>query len=289
MSQSRQNKKTIATPYTRQNMIDIAVWGKLFATDAAGFIINDCHPDKISPPWTPLVSEFNQACQNVWLTRLAGVYLRGSVPRGLAIPYISDLDSFAILSGDITPQDLDQARHITQRLNKRYLFCKKVELILLNKTIIQASKSVWPGIIQTRSLKISGDYTSENLPQFKPGRSLVNYAKIWEQDRIKILDSLIDIDPSHLKFSAQVKQKCGWIMRRMVRTGFELVMERDRSYTPDLYYCYERFSTYFPEQRAKMKKALELAIVPSANRPGLIVFLRSFGCWLTAQVKAELS
>ncbi|TAF50604.1 MAG: hypothetical protein EAZ61_12290 [Oscillatoriales cyanobacterium] len=65
-------------------------------------------------------------------------------------------------------------------------------------------------------------------------------------------------------------------------------MERDRSYTPDLYYCYERFSIYFPNQQARMKKALELAIVPSSNRPGIILFLRDFGCWLTTQIQTDL-
>lgn len=269
-------------------MTNIAPWGKLFATDAAGFIINDCHSGKISHPWGRLVAEFCQTCQDVWPTRLRGLYLRGSVPRGLAIAHVSDLDSFAILSGEITPQDLDQSRQAAKPLNQRYLFCKKVELILLNEAIIQAPNSVWPGIIQTRSLKILGDYKSSNLPKFKPGRSLLNYANSWERDRVKTLDLLLALSPNHGSFSAQVKQGCAWIMRRMVRTGFELIMERDRSYTPDLYYCYERFSMYFPEQQASMKKALELAIEPSANRPGLILFLRSFGAWVTTQVQVEL-
>ena len=269
-------------------MTQIAPWGKLFATDTAGFIINDCHANKISPPWITLVEELRQTCQNVWLDRLHGLYLRGSVPRGLAIPHLSDLDSFAILFGNITPQDIDQSQRIAQQLNARYLFCKKVELILLNEAIIQAPQSVWPGIIQTRSLKIAGDHTSLKYPKFKPGYSLINYATSWERDRIKTLDTLTNISPNHWRFSAQVQQKCAWIMRRLVRTGFELVMERDRSYTPDLYYCYERFSVYFPEQQASMKKALELAIAPSSNRPGLILFLRSFGAWVTTQVQVEI-
>jgi hypothetical protein len=95
-----------------------------------------------------------------------------------------------------------------------------------------------------------------NLPQFKPGVDLVNYAYTWETDLAKTLEILEQLSPHHLRFSAEVKKQCGWIARRMVRTGFELVMEVDQSYTPDLYYCYERFSAYFPEKQGAMKKAL---------------------------------
>jgi hypothetical protein len=269
-------------------MTKIKPWGSLFTTDTAGFILNDCQRDKILSPWSKLVAELSHTCQKIWPTRLKRLYLRGSVPRGLAIPYLSDVDSFAILSGEITEQDHDRSQQISQKINQRYLFCKKVELILLNEAIFTDPNSIWPGIIQTRSLQIAGNSQLLNLPRFKPGYSLLNYAQTWEKDRENTLARLINLSPHSLQFSAHVKQRCAWIMRRMVRTGFELVMERDRSYTPDLYYCYERFSVYFPAQQANMKKALELAIEPSSNRPGLIIFLRCFGDWLTTQIQTEL-
>jgi len=269
-------------------MIQIVPWGKLFTKDAAGFIVNDGHADKIVPPWIGLVEELCQICQDVWHDRRYGLYLRGSIPRGLAIPNVSDLDSFVVFSGKITPDDLDRSRHIAKRLNARYLCCQNVELILLTEAIVQAPQSVWPGIIQTRSLKIAGDLLPFKLPRFKPGYSLLNYAQTWETDLSQTLKTLMQLSPDRLNFSAQVRQRSAWIMRRLVRTGFELVMERDQSYTPDLYYCYERFSTYFPEQQVSMKKALELAINPSANRPGLMVFLRRFGGWMTTQVRLKL-
>jgi len=268
-------------------MTEILPWGKLLATDAAGFIINDCHRDKILPPWTTLVAELRQTCLQVWSSRLQGLYLRGSVPRGLAIPQVSDVDSFAILSGEITANDINLSKNISQQLKKRYLVCKKVELILLNLPIIQQPDSIWPGIIQTKSLKIAGDNLQFNFPKFKPGIGLINYAETWEIDLAKTLDILEKLSPNHLNFSAQVKKQCAWITRRMIRTGFELVMELDQSYTPDLYYCYERFSAYFPHQQAAMKKALELAIEPSQNRPGLVIFLRGFGRWLVCEVNRK--
>jgi hypothetical protein len=271
-------------------MTQILPWGKLFPIDAAGFIVNDCHHDKILPPWTRLVAELRETCMQLWSNRLGGLYLRGSVPRGLAIPQVSDLDSFAILDGEITATDINLAQNISTNLKKRYLFCHKIELILLNLTGIYQTHSVWPAILQTKSLPIfeKDSFSFLELPKVKPGVSLINYAYTWETDLCQTLDDLAILSPNDLNYAGFVRKKCGWITRRMIRTGFELVMEQDQSYTPDLYYCYHRFSAYFSWQQAAMKKALELAIAPSANRAGLMIFLRRFGGWLVTQVNSQV-
>ncbi|MCT7954436.1 hypothetical protein [Laspinema palackyanum] len=269
-------------------MTKILPWGHFFAIDEDGCILNDCHEDKILPPWTSLVNELSQTCLEVWSSRLQGLYLRGSVPRGLAILRNSDLDSFAILSGEITPEDVHHSRNISQTLKRRYLFCKKVELLLFNQTWMEKTHSIWPVIIQTQSLKIAGPHNFFSGKKAQPGRDLISYSYTWSADLENTLKQLEGFSPQSFHFSTQVKQQCAWIARRMIRVGFELVSERDQRYTPDLYHCYERFSAYFPENRAAMRKALELAIEPSPNRPGLILFLRGFGRWLETQVNPEL-
>ncbi len=268
-------------------MTKILPWGHFLPTDEDGFILNDCHWDKILPPWITLVEELRKTCLGVWDFRLQGLYLRGSVPRGLAILKVSDLDSFAILAGKITSEDINQAQKISEALKRRYLFCKKVELILFDETLTQNNHSIWPVIIQTQSLKIAGPHLPLSLHKTKPGLDLISYSYTWNRDLGKTLDILKQLSPQSCQFSVQVKKQCAWITRRMIRVGLELVMEHDPSYTPDLYHCYERFSTYFPEHRTSMKKALELAIDPSYNRPGLIIFLRKFGGWLAAELDGK--
>lgn len=261
--------------------------GKLLATDAEGFLIDDCDRKKISSPWTNLVEELRQTCLDTWKNRLSGLYLRGSVPRGLAISGISDLDCIAILQGEIATEDLDLAQTIALTLKKHHLFVKKIEIVLINSEEIQQINSPWAAIIQTQSLCIEGENLKLKLPKYKPGIALVNHAFDWQSDLNRTLTFLQELSVNQINFAAQVKARCGWIARRMVRTGFELIMEKDQSFTRDLYPCYERFSFYFPEQRLLMRKALELAIEPSDNRAGLLVFLRQFGRWLVEQVDRE--
>ncbi len=268
-------------------MVLIRPIGKLLSTDAEGFLIDDCDRQKISFPWTNLVEELRQTCLDTWKNRLSGLYLRGSVPRGLAILGISDLDCIAVLQGEIATDDRDLAQTIALTLKKRHLFVKKIEIILINSAEIQQLNSPWPAIIQTQSLCIEGEDLKLKLPKYKPGIDLLNHALDWQSDLNRTLTFLSELSVNQINFATQVKARCGWITRRMVRTGFELIMERDQSFTRDLYPCYERFSVYFPEQRSSMRKALELAIEPSENRAGLLVFLRQFGRWLAERVEQQ--
>jgi hypothetical protein len=81
-----------------------------------------------------------------------------------------------------------------------------------------------------------------------------------------------------------VKAWCQWIMKRVVRTGFELIMEQERAYTRVFYPCYVAFTRYFPAQAQQMHHALARAIEPSDNKEVLAQFLDGFGAWIVTAV-----
>ncbi|HEY9810144.1 MAG TPA: hypothetical protein V6D13_12515 [Halomicronema sp.] len=261
--------------------------GKLMVTDEEGFLVNDCDQNKILPPWKNLVEELCQTCSNAWKTRLLGLYLRGSVPRGFAIPRVSDLDSMVILTGEISSDDWDLVKKICKGLERRFIFCKKVEIIIISEKELKQNYSPWQGIIKTQSLWLLGHDFQTVFPNFKPGLALISHCFDLELDLNKALKNLENLSSLQLSFNREVKKNCAWICRRLIRSGFELVMEADQSYTRDLYLCYERFSFYFPQHQWLMKKTLELALEPSEDRAGLIVFLRLFGGELVNLVKHQ--
>ncbi|UBF27198.1 hypothetical protein K9N68_04325 [Kovacikia minuta CCNUW1] len=258
--------------------------GKLLETDADGYLINECGWEKIQSPWLELVDDLRNACMNELGDRLQSLYLRGSIPRGQAIPEVSDLDSVAIVQGRITPALEDQIAALEKMLEQQHRFCKKVEIALLTDSEIQNPTFHWRAVIQTQSLCIQGYDLRPELPRFKPGIELVSHAFDLADDITEVQTFLRESSAHHPKFEQRVKGQCGWIARRIVRTGFELVMEKEGSFTRDLYPCYKCFSRHFPEQEPQMRKALELAIQPSSNRGGLLIFLATFGQWLVAEV-----
>lgn len=257
--------------------------GKLLETDAEGYLINECNWEKIQSPWLELVSDLKHGCLEGLGDRLHSLYLRGSVPRGSAIIGISDLDSLAIVHNDAEAMGEEWSDTLARSLIERYPFCKKIEIAILSNTEIQKPESFWPAVLQTQSLCIYGHNLQPELPRFKPGTALVIHAFDLAEDLAETQSALRQLPLDHPRFDEEVKGWCGWVTRRMVRTGFELVMEAEGTFTRDLYPCYECFSRHFPAQATQMRKALELAVQPSANRDGLLMFLSDFGHWLVEQ------
>ncbi|MAZ49427.1 MAG: hypothetical protein CME65_12780 [Halobacteriovoraceae bacterium] len=63
----------------------------------------------------------------------------------------------------------------------------------------------------------------------------------------------------------ELKANCMWIMRRLLRGSFDLVIERENRFTRDLYCCYESVSHYYPEREAKLRSVLVYALNPSED------------------------
>ena len=77
-------------------------------------------------------------------------------------------------------------------------------------------------------------------------------------------------------------------MRKIVRTGFSLVIEEEKSWTTDLKKSYEVFSKYYPEKSTEMKQALKWAQKPPLNMKIAVKFLEDFGTWISKEVEKTL-
>lgn len=64
--------------------------GQYLATDSNGFVVPDVAWSNIREPWKSVVDFVVSELSG--LTSIKSVYIRGSVPRGLAIPDVSDID-----------------------------------------------------------------------------------------------------------------------------------------------------------------------------------------------------
>lgn len=72
----------------------------------------------------------------------------------------------------------------------------------------------------------------------------------------------------------------------LVRSGFELVMEREQRYTTCLYWCYRSFASHYPGRAALMERALFFYLNPSGSPDDLLPLARDLGEWLVDQVRA---
>ena len=74
--------------------------------------------------------------------------------------------------------------------------------------------------------------------------------------------------------------------RRLVRTGFTLIMPRWGGWTSDLDRSAELFAHYYPERAALMRRAAAIARTPSADPAVLTTLIDDLGPWLAAEYTA---
>ena len=77
-----------------------------------------------------------------------------------------------------------------------------------------------------------------------------------------------------------------YVSRRLVRTGFTLIMPRWGGWTSELERSAMLFGRYYPQRSAQMRVAAGLTRVPSADPALLAMLIDDLGPWLAAEYLA---
>jgi hypothetical protein len=256
--------------------------GSFFETDANGYIINPTSFTKIQGKWRGPLDEVRGEYLSHFGTALHSLYLRGSVAKGEALEELSDIDTFAVVDLDEEEIDVSWWRELNQSIRENYSFVEGVEVVAIPLKKIDE----FPGdkiMIKTQSICLYGIDLSETIPPYKPGPDTVQHAQGIGRE---IANTIIWLQED--KSEEKVMNKCSWIMKRIVRSGCELVMGRSGKYTRDLYPCYEVFSDFYPEKKDEMYEALNLSISPTSDKQTILRVLTALGNWITEEVDRYL-
>lgn len=266
-------------------MGEILEIGQMLTVDEAGFIIREASIDKIPAEWRLLVDRVILAYQTYWNEAIHSIYIRGSVAVGKAIYEVSDLDSFAVVNTEKLQLDDSWFDSVKKQLQLEYPFCTGVELKALEaEGLLNFNLENYNHLrmlLKTQAACVCGEDISLQFPSYKPDINAVSHGFNLEEDLQRVL---IDLQQLCKTESATVQKICQWIMKRIVRSGFEIVMETAQCYTRDLYPCYQLFSRYFPEKQSQMYQALTWAINPIDDPVKISKFLNSFGGWLVEEI-----
>jgi hypothetical protein len=255
--------------------------GDFLPLDEEGYLINPCRYELIVPPWLDVVAAIKAAYLKHLAEKAHSLYLRGSVARGAAITGVSDIDTFAVILGERHEIDRSWIAAFQQRMAVQYPFQTGIEIGFVPYHAVCDAHGARGSrfTIKTQTVCLWGEDLAPFIPRYKPGRALAGHAFGIKEDIRRVTDRLTFVEDT-----ATVKRWCQWIMKRLVRTGFELIMEQEQAYTRDLYPCYVAFSRHYPAQEQQMKHALERAIAPSDDKEELAQFLDVFGAWIITAV-----
>lgn len=260
--------------------------GKVYQQDSKGYLTNEASLEKIQDPWRSLVNNLLEGCRACADHSFHSLYLRGSIPQGQAIAGISDLDS--VLVWHNRPPNSDCLIQLKQQLQQQTPFCQGIEILSQGIDELQENKTL-QALLKIQGCCLDGQDLIATCPAVRVGSQLLIHTPYLQQDLVRVQAELRQLQPGSPHFRDQVRESCRWIAKRFLRTGYELVMEREHAYTRDLYPCYLGFARHYPDQTSTMYKALELAIAPSQNRAGLLLFLQQLGPYLLQQIDELMS
>jgi hypothetical protein len=249
--------------------------------DGRGFIRPEVSLAQVRPPYPAVIDSLRDASQGAFADHLHSLYLTGSVVKGTARPGASDLDALAVLRVAPEPAHEAAARRVAQGLEGQFPFLPDVSLLLFARDTIlsEAERHDLGFFVKCLCVCLDGEDLREALPEYRPSVALArgtngNIRRLLADRRQRLVAST---DP------AEVAAICRGIMRKIVRTGFTLVMPRYHGWTSDVEEAARIFASYYPDEAAAMHEALALAQAPSTARGPVLAVIDTLGVWLAAE------
>ncbi|MFF2730690.1 nucleotidyltransferase domain-containing protein [Streptomyces sp. NPDC058008] len=219
--------------------------------------------------------------------RLHSAYLYGSVPRGTAIPGVSDLDLLVALREGPTARDRAAADGAAAALDSAFPVIDGVGVLLFSvETLLgEADRHDAGFLLACLCTPLLGEDLAVRLPRYRPTSLL---ARETNGDLALALPRWRDRAAGATSGEARLRLSRG-IARHLVRTAFTLVMPHWGGWTSDLGRSAELFARHYPhhpERAAQVRAAAAVARTPSREPGVLTALIDDLGPWLAAEYTA---
>ena len=264
-------------------MSEIRNIGSRLEIDGAGYFVSPCNTANITKPWQDVVDGAIAAYRYFLKDKLVAVYVRGSIVRGTAVAGVSDVDTFAVVSGSRWQLELNWIEQTQRRLADKCDFDTSVEMQVMTREELSepANLESLGFTVKVLSACVWGEDVSTELPPFGLGNYLLKDLHELQTSMASVSQALAS-KPSE----SEVYLICQWLMKVLVRAGYCLVMPYERAFTRDLYPCFEGFCRHYPAKAELMSQALQLAIYPCSDKERILNLQQCLGTWLLAQANA---
>lgn len=250
-----------------------------------GTIAREGALERISPTFTPVVEAARADISGAFGGRLHSAYLYGSVPRGTAVPGTSDLDLLVVLEGEPADAERAEAEGIGKGLDAAFNQIDGVGILLHGVgTLLSGPERYDMGFfVACLCTSLLGEDLAERLPRYRPTSLL---ARETNGDLHTVLPRWRSRAAS-AQTDTERRTLLRGVARRLVRSGFTLVMPCWGGWTSDLDESAGIFGRYRPERARQMRIAAAAARTPSVDAKVLRMLLEDLAPWLAAEYAAE--
>ncbi|MFE0192510.1 nucleotidyltransferase domain-containing protein [Streptomyces sp. NPDC058989] len=253
--------------------------------DRNGCFVREGSLDRVSARFAPVVAQLSARLTGRFgPDRLHSSYLFGSIPRGTAVPGVSDLDALVALRDEPTDADHAAARAIEEELNAAYRQIDGAGLLLfgVDRLLSELERYDLAWFVACLCTPLSGPDLAARLPRYRPTSLL---ARETNGDLFRGLPGLREKAAAATTEAERTRLTRG-VARRLVRTGFTLVMPRWGGWTSDLAQSAEVFGRYYPAHAEQMRAAARAARAPAAYPQLLDELLAGLAPWLADEYLA---
>lgn len=250
--------------------------------DADGFIAREGGLARVPPAFAPVVAAARtEALETFGPRRLHSAYLYGSVPRGTAVPGVSDLDLLLALRAEPGDDDRAAARRLEESLDTRFPQINGAGIVLASTATLLSDLERYDlgWFVACLCTPLAGEDLALRLPRYRPTSLLARETNGDLGGLLPGWRERLERADTEQALRALTRQ----VARRVVRTGFTLVMPRWGGWTSDLGESAGVFGRYYPARRAQMLAAAEAGRTQAADRPLLGMLIGDLGPWLAAE------
>ncbi|MEZ9516834.1 nucleotidyltransferase domain-containing protein [Vibrio splendidus] len=222
--------------------------------DKDGFIQNLYSPMNIAPEFQGVVNAVIDSLLSELPNQIDGIYLYGSVPRGTAIAGSSDLDVSIILTTPIGPREEEVFSRLSDTIPKIYPQVSKLDIDpgYLNNVLQPKEKYRWQFWLKHCCCCIWGNDLSTEFPLYKPSieiaQALNGDLSIFLKQMTPSFKTMADTDVAKV------------IGKKLVRTAYYFVAEKDGSWYTNLNQCTAVAKRYYPNQSDDIELAHQYAL-----------------------------
>ncbi|MEV8116704.1 nucleotidyltransferase domain-containing protein [Streptomyces xiamenensis] len=250
-----------------------------------GTIAREGSPARVAEPFRPVVAAARERIGEVFGgSRLHSAYLYGSIPRGTAVPGISDLDLQLALHHEPTPRDRADARALESALDTAFPQIDGAGVLLDSRRALLAEHVRYDAgfFLACLCTPLLGPDLAAGLPRYRPTSLLARetnggLARTIPRWRAEAAGARTD---------AARRALSRRVARRLVRTAFTLVMPRWGGWTSDLVASAEIFGRYYPRRAAQVLRAAAIGRQPCADPAALRFLIEEQAPWLAAEYAA---
>lgn len=250
---------------------------KYISVDNDGYLKDQYSLNDIKTEWKLPIEKFVFIIDKYFSDKIKSVYIRGSVATGGAIKFVSDIDFFIITVDVLSSYEKEFINLEAIKINNEFNFITKFDIGFYTFDEILVIKE--RVLVKLTAICVYGIDIKYLITNLKPGRDIaLTLSGLKEESDL----TMLQIANGYYD-KTNTKSMCIWIMKRIVRAGFELTSERSNNYTRDLSLCWKNLSMYYPEQSKLFYSALYLAIYPTQDLQEIKTIINQCVPWILSE------